>query len=1202
MRASAARRAASLARSSKGLTSQLLAYRTYSSSGRPTPAPAFNGEASQSKSSAKVAYAMKDNVMDDSLIGLSGGEIFHEMMVRHKVDTIFGYAGGAILPVFDAIYNSPHFNFVIPRHEQGAGHMAEGYARATGKPGVVVVTSGPGATNVITPMADALADGVPLVVFTGQVPTTAIGTDAFQEADVIGISRSCTKWNVMVKNVAELPRRINEAFEIAMSGRPGPVLVDLPKDVTAAILREAIPIKSTLPSNALSKITKQAAQEFTLQAIQRSAALLNKAKKPLLYVGAGILNSEEGPKLLKELSDKAQIPVTTTLQGLGAFDQRDSKSLDMLGMHGSAVANTAVQNADLIIALGARFDDRVTGNIAKFAPAAKLAAQEGRGGIVHFEISPKNINKVVEANEAVEGDVTDNLQHFLPFVHQRSAEDRSEWFTQIAAWKEKYPYAYLKETPGSKIKPQTLIAEISRQCNAIEGKDTIVTTGVGQHQMWAAQHWTWTKPRSMITSGGLGTMGFGLPAAIGAQIGRPDAIVVDIDGDASFNMTLMELSSAVQAKAPVKVVVLNNEEQGMVTQWQSLFYEHRYAHTHQSNPDFMKLAEAMYFTGIRIEKQEDLVPGIAKMLATEGPVLVEVMVEKKVPVLPMVPAGKGLDEFIVYDAQVEADEKDYVFLYHRINNFLGFPRDIDASPRYEVAPKLRAYHTVLLNLLPWSTRLFFGISVSLSLHLAFMILLEIMSFARTTVDEKGQATPSSSLALINFTLKMLVVCLAAIQPFLIFTNMALQWHQLRLSTAMFLKRSAFFVVMAYATWWLVLSYMHAFFADADESAAISQSIVLDISLVGVVFTGVLSGIGCVLTPYTLFFARKRPRFTPEKLRRMQGSLRSMDNMVSIKQRELQNLPGGIDDTAATSSTDRNYSITNLFKLQFQSKETSNRKDVERELESLLKMQENLARDVEQCRKVVDKNKANSPIDYLVDLVTVKIFSIYCIYRIFSVVVVGFLFYQVVFPVFSSVIDQSEATEPNSHDVLAITIAKLILAAYDIGIEEKMLVNQLSFLISSGLFVCSLTNVMNSVDKFMKLLPGSFQVNEGGKRGTVHAIVVRIIPILMAELLGVYTLSTIFMLKTTIPSTFFSNLLVKASENTNQEYLKHLNKMNSIQIITIFDLWFLVGCLISVISIGLDMINSDEFDEYDDITDDYAAGYVAMGEELVLKGV
>lgn len=632
--------------------------RLSSTATRPKPAPSFAQTTSTidaKLNQPEVLNRTNKQELDDSFVGLTGGQIFHEMMIRHEVDTVFGYPGGAILPVYDAIYNSDKFKFVLPRHEQGAGHMAEGYARASGKPGVVLVTSGPGATNVVTPMADALADGIPLIVFTGQVATGAIGTDAFQEADVVGISRSCTKWNVMVKDVAELPRRINEAFEIATSGRPGPVLVDLPKDVTSAILRHAIPIKSTLPSNSLSELRKAAINEFTLNAVKSAATMLNNAKKPILYVGAGILNSEEGPKLLKELADKANIPVTTTLQGLGAFDQEDPKSLDMLGMHGSAFANLAIQNADVIVALGARFDDRVTGNLTKFAPEAKKAADEKRGGIIHFEIAPKNINKVVQANIAVEGDVTKNLSSFIPLV--KDVKERPEWFKQINEWKSKYPYAYQKETPESKIKPQTLITKISEACAKLD-KEVIVTTGVGQHQMWAAQHWTWKHPRTFITSGGLGTMGYGLPAAIGAQVAKPDAVVIDIDGDASFNMTLMEMSSAVQAGAPVKVVVLNNEEQGMVTQWQSLFYEHRYAHTHQTNPDFQKLAEAMGFEAIKVESQSELDAGIEKFLNATRPVLFEVIVEKKVPVLPMVAGGKGLHEFIAFDPKVEQEQKE----------------------------------------------------------------------------------------------------------------------------------------------------------------------------------------------------------------------------------------------------------------------------------------------------------------------------------------------------------------------------------------------------------------------------------------------------------------------------------------------------------------------------------------------------------------
>jgi acetolactate synthase-1/2/3 large subunit len=529
--------------------------------------------------------------------------------------------------------------------------MAEGYARASGKPGVVLVTSGPGATNVVTPMADALADGTPMVVFTGQVVTSAIGSDAFQEADVIGISRACTKWNVMVKNVAELPKRINEAFEIATSGRPGPVLVDLPKDITAGILRRAIPTESTLPPlpSAASRAVLELTQRQLDGSIHRVADLINKAKQPVIYAGQGIIQSKGGPELLKQLAEKASIPVTTTLHGLGAFDELDEKSLHMLGMHGSAYANMSMQNADLIICLGGRFDDRVTGTISKFAPAAKAAAAEGRGGIVHFEIMPKNINKVVQATEAVEGDVATNLRRLMPQVQAKTMGDRKAWFDQINAWKKKWPLsAYERAERSGLIKPQTMIEELSNLTTHRKDQ-TIITTGVGQHQMWAAQHFRWRYPRTMITSGGLGTMGYGLPAAIGAKVARPDALVIDIDGDASFNMTLTELSTAAQFNIGVKVIVLNNEEQGMVTQWQNLFYEDRYSHTHQKNPDFMKLSDAMGIQHRRVSKPDELVDALKWLIDSDGPALLEVITDKKVPVLPMVPAGSGLHEFISWD-------------------------------------------------------------------------------------------------------------------------------------------------------------------------------------------------------------------------------------------------------------------------------------------------------------------------------------------------------------------------------------------------------------------------------------------------------------------------------------------------------------------------------------------------------------------------
>ncbi|KIW53424.1 acetolactate synthase, large subunit, biosynthetic type [Exophiala xenobiotica] len=625
-----------------------------SQSARPLPSPAFNNDFRRNEPSPLVNRQQPE--LDDSFVGLSGGQIFHEMMLRLGVKHIFGYPGGAILPVFDAIYNSKHFDFILPKHEQGAGHMAEGYARASGKPGVVLVTSGPGATNVITPMQDALSDGTPMVVFCGQVPTTKIGTDAFQEADVVGISRACTKWNVMVKNVAELPKRIKEAFEIATSGRPGPVLVDLPSDVTGGILRRPIPMQSTLPAHpsAATLAARELSKRRLDGTISRVADLVNVSKKPVIYAGAGILGSPEGPKLLKELSDKAAIPVTTTLQGLGGYDELDPKSLHMLGMHGSAYANMAMQEADLVIALGARFDDRVTGLIAKFAPQAKAAAAENRGGIVHFEIMPKNINKVVQATEAVEGDVTANLAELIPKV--KAVNDRPEWFAQISDWKKRFPMnSFERGTPDGLIKPQELIEKLS-DLTANMKEQTIIATGVGQHQMWAAQHFRWRHPRTMVTSGGLGTMGFGLPAAIGAKVARPDCLVVDIDGDASFNMTLTELSTANQFNIGVKVIVLNNEEQGMVTQWQSLFYEDRFAHTHQKNPDFVKLAEAMGVQARRCIKPADVEESLQWLISGsgDGPALLEVVTDKKVPVLPMVPGGKALHEFLVYD---EAKEK-----------------------------------------------------------------------------------------------------------------------------------------------------------------------------------------------------------------------------------------------------------------------------------------------------------------------------------------------------------------------------------------------------------------------------------------------------------------------------------------------------------------------------------------------------------------
>ncbi|KAI8914592.1 acetolactate synthase [Gorgonomyces haynaldii] len=569
---------------------------------------------------------------DASLVGLTGGEIFHEMMLRHNVKVVFGYPGGAILPVYDAIYNSEYFDFVLPRHEQGAGHMAEG-----GKPGVVLVTSGPGATNVITPMQDALSDGTPMVVFSGQVPVSAIGSDAFQEADVVGISRACTKWNVLVRDVAELPRRINEAFEIATSGRPGPVLVDLPKDVTASILKKAIPggINTAIPGRKPLSSSVSPSQA-TMENIIQVANILNKSQKPILYVGQGMLADPEGPHILRELVDKGNFPVTTTLQGMGAFDELDPRSLHMLGMHGSAYANLAMQTADCIVALGARFDDRVTGNLSKFAPAAKRAAMSGKGGIFHFEIMPKNINKLVKANIAVEGDVATNLEHMLPYI---KPSPRKAWFDQLAEWKQKYPFTYGPNASTGPMKPQYVIEELNRQTEKIKDK-VIITTGVGQHQMWAAQYFRWRYPRSFVTSGGLGTMGFGLPSAIGAKVACPDKIVIDIDGDASLSMTAMELMTARQFNIGVKVLLLNNDFQGMVKQWQDLFYDKRYSGTEMKNPDFVKFAESMGCVGLRASTADELPQKMKEFLETDQPVILDCVVDKDEHVYPMMELGE----------------------------------------------------------------------------------------------------------------------------------------------------------------------------------------------------------------------------------------------------------------------------------------------------------------------------------------------------------------------------------------------------------------------------------------------------------------------------------------------------------------------------------------------------------------------------------
>lgn len=576
----------------------------------------------------------------DKFVGKTGAEIFHETLADLGVDSVFGYPGGAILPVFDAIYESEHFNFVLTRHEQGAGHMAQGYARATGKPGVVLVTSGPGATNTITPMQDALMDGTPMVVFSGQVATQVLGSDAFQEADIMGMTRPCTKWNVQVRNVKDMARNIREAFHIATTGRPGPVLVDLPKDITAGLCRSAVVEEPQLLGYYGQR--KTAGNRVNQDAnLAKAAKLINQAKKPIIYAGAGTQHASEE---LRAFARHANIPVTTSLQGMGAFDERDPLSLHMLGMHGSVYANKAIQDADVVIAIGARFDDRVTGRVPDFAPEARRAEREGRGGIIHFDISGKQIGKIVPATVGVVGDTKFNLQEILP---QIESKPRSEWHKKVQGWKARYPFRYRPAAPGAPMKAQRVIEELYTQTKHRD--DVIISTGVGQHQMWAAQFYRWSRPNSLITSGGLGTMGFGLPSAIGAKVARPDALVIDIDGDASFAMTLTEMATAAEFGVGVKVLLLNNDFQGMVKQWQDLFYEERYSGTPMKNPDFVKFAESMNCEALRCSDESELPQAMKRFLEAEGPILAEFVVEKHEHCYPMVGAGRALDEMIIGD-------------------------------------------------------------------------------------------------------------------------------------------------------------------------------------------------------------------------------------------------------------------------------------------------------------------------------------------------------------------------------------------------------------------------------------------------------------------------------------------------------------------------------------------------------------------------
>jgi acetolactate synthase-1/2/3 large subunit len=546
-----------------------------------------------------------------------GSQIIVDTLVEQGVDTMFGYLGGVILPFFDKLYDAP-IRFIIPRHEQGGTHMADAYARATGKVGVMVATSGPGATNLVTGLATAMMDSVPIVALTGQVRTELIGNDAFQEADTTGITRPVTKHNVIVKDPNELARTIREAFYIASTGRPGPVLVDLPVDMQVAQIEVTKPEKIKLPGYGLR--TRGHSKQISV-----AAAAINASQRPVLYVGGGVIIANASDEM-RQFAEKAHLPVTTTLLGLGSYDQTRDESLDMLGMHGAAYANYAVQECDLLIAVGARFEDRVTGKLKTFAPHAK---------VIHVDIDPASISKNVHVDIPVVGDAKTILAEMAKEVEYR---DRTEWFEKIAGWKAKYPLRY--DTGAKTIKPQYVIEEVYRQT---KGEATIVT-GVGQHQMWTAQFYKFSRPRQFISSGGLGTMGFGLPAAIGAQIALPDQTVVDIDGDSSFNMTLTELATAVQHELPIKVCIMNNGYMGMVRQWQELFYGKRYSCSSLQNPDYATVARAFGAVGITVDKKEDIAGAVGKMLAETKPCVVDFKIDREENVWPMVAAGKSIDE------------------------------------------------------------------------------------------------------------------------------------------------------------------------------------------------------------------------------------------------------------------------------------------------------------------------------------------------------------------------------------------------------------------------------------------------------------------------------------------------------------------------------------------------------------------------------
>jgi len=559
---------------------------------------------------------------------LSGAEIIIESLLQEGVDTIFGYPGGATTDIYDVLEKRP-IRHILVRHEQGAVHMADGYARASGKVGVCLVTSGPGATNTVTGIASAFMDSIPVVVFTGQVPTPLIGNDAFQEVDIVGITRPCTKHNYLVKRAEDLARVIKESFYLARAGRPGPILVDLPKDV----LKEQVEFK--YPKKVEMRSYRPTYGAHSGQ-IEKAGALVQKARRPVIYAGGGVISSQ-GSAELRNLAEALSIPVTTTLMGLGAFPGTHPLWLGMLGMHGTYGANMAVAHSDVLIAIGARFDDRVTGKVNLFAPEAR---------IIHIDIDPTSIRKNVNVEVPIVGDCRDALTKLNSLVQKWTKQDwskvRHPWLEQIREWKEGHPLAY--QPNGGKIKPQYVVEKIYE----VTRGQAIITTEVGQNQMWAAQFYHFDQPNSFITSGGLGVMGYGFPAAIGAKIACPDRMVFDIAGDGSIQMNIQEMATAVANNIAVKIAILNNGCLGMVRQWQELFYEKRYAQTLlKGNPDFVKLAEAYGAVGLRATKSEEVTPVIKKALSINRPVIMDFVVCEDECVSPMVPAGAAMTEMLL---------------------------------------------------------------------------------------------------------------------------------------------------------------------------------------------------------------------------------------------------------------------------------------------------------------------------------------------------------------------------------------------------------------------------------------------------------------------------------------------------------------------------------------------------------------------------